>query len=74
MRKIKKLLFGGLFCLGVAFMFNSAESKAQGVGPLPGNWICCAANSSGCTDRLGDRWDTDERRVASTCTDDPSIG
>lgn len=68
MRKIKQLLVGGLFCLGIAFMSNSAESYAQGAGPLPGNWICCQANSSGCTDRLGMHWPNDERRIGSFCS------
>lgn len=52
MRKIKQLFVGGLFCLGVAFMFNSPESKAQGAGPLPGNHICCPSGE-GCVDSLG---------------------
>ncbi len=73
MRKIKKLLVGGLFCMGVAFMFNSSESTAQGAGDLPGNWICCLANSSGCTDRLGTFWPNDETRTAATCTKDQTL-
>jgi hypothetical protein len=74
MRKIKQLLVGGLFCLGLAFMFNSTESNAQGAGPLPGDWVCCQANSSGCTDRLGTFWPKDETRTADTCTINPSEG
>lgn len=67
MRRIKKLLIGGLFCMGVAFMFSSAESIAQGAGPLPGDHICCPTGE-GCVDRLGDPWPEDETRTASTCT------
>jgi len=74
MRKIKQLFVGGLFCLGIAFMSNSTESNAQGAGPLPGDHICCQANSSGCTDRQGIFWPTDETRTATTCTKDPSVG
>lgn len=68
MLTFKNLCFMGAIVLGSFAMFYSSASLAQGAGPLPGDWICCAANSSGCTDRLGDRWDTDERRVGTTCT------
>ncbi len=68
MKMIKQLLVGGLFCLATVFLFNSTKSNAQGAGPLPGNWICCQANSSGCVDRLGMHWPEDERRIATTCT------
>jgi hypothetical protein len=70
MRKIKKLLIGGLFCLGIAFMFHSTETSAQGAGPLPGDHICCPTGE-GCVDRLGMYWPTDETRTATTCTKNP---
>lgn len=54
-------------------MFNSSESTAQGAGDLPGNWICCLANSSGCTDRLGTFWPNDETRTADTCTKNQTL-
>jgi hypothetical protein len=73
MRKIKKLLVGGLFCMGVAFMFNSTESNAQGAGPLPGNHICCPSGP-GCVDRQGFPWLQDETRTATTCTKNPILG
>jgi hypothetical protein len=53
--------------MGVAFIFHSPDSKAQGAGELPGNHICCPTGE-GCVDRLGDPWPEDETRIASTCT------
>ncbi|WP_075350049.1 hypothetical protein [Algoriphagus marinus] len=73
MRKIKKLLIGGLFCMGVALMFNSSESNAQGAGPLPGNHICCPSGT-GCVDRQGFPWLQDETITATTCTKNPILG
>jgi len=73
MRKIKQLFIGGVFCIGVAFMFNSTDSNAQGAGPLPGNHICCPSGE-GCVDRLGTPWPQDETRTATTCTINPSMG
>lgn len=53
--------------MGVAFIFNSSESNAQGAGPLPGNHVCCPSGD-GCVDRMGKRWPDDETRTAKTCS------
>ena len=69
--KNKMKAFGlslGVFVMSFTF-FVGNPSYVQAEEEEEKDWICCAADSSGCTDALGCYWGYDEKREGvPTCT------
>ncbi|SFB48208.1 hypothetical protein [Algoriphagus aquimarinus] len=68
--KNKMKAFGlslGIFAMSFTFFVgNSTNAQAE---EEKFDWICCLADSSGCTDALGGYWEYDEKREGvPTCT------
>ncbi|PZX52550.1 hypothetical protein [Algoriphagus chordae] len=68
--KNKMKVFGltlGMMAMSFAFFVGNPSSAHAEEEKF--DWICCLADSSGCTDALGGHWEYDEKRVgAATCT------
>jgi len=67
MKKLKSMLFGGMFMIAL-LIFSEGPVASQGLGGGGGEkWVCCQKEDKFCTDFLGGAWSDSIRVDAEVC-------